>query len=166
MRCFQGLQTIIAGIYDGSNGLASAPLMFSGTISATFTVIEGSPSLANFSVPAKTIGDATFTIVPPTSKSNGDFTYTSSDTAVATVAGDVVTIVGVGSSTITANQASTEVFVSGLITSTLQVNKITTTLTGFDVPAKTFGDATFALVAPTTNSNGGTTNSNNGYDIS
>ena len=126
----------------------------SGTISATFTVIEGSPSLANFSVPAKTIGDATFTIVPPTSKSNGDFTYTSSDTAVATVAGDVVTIVGVGSSTITANQASTEVFVSGLITSTLQVNKITTTLTGFDVPAKTFGDATFALVAPTTNSNG------------
>ncbi len=126
----------------------------SGTISATFNVIEGSPSLANFSVPAKTVGDATFTIVPPTSKSNGAFTYSSSNTAVATVAGDVVTIVGVGSSTITANQASTEVFVSGLITSTLQVNQITTTLTGFSVPAKTFGDATFALVPPTTNSNG------------
>ena len=30
-----GSQTIIAGIYDGSNGLESAPLIFSGTISAT-----------------------------------------------------------------------------------------------------------------------------------
>ena len=30
-----GSQTIIAGIYDGSNGLESAPLLFSGTISTS-----------------------------------------------------------------------------------------------------------------------------------
>jgi hypothetical protein len=30
-----GSQTIIAGIYDGSNGLASAPLIFSGTINTS-----------------------------------------------------------------------------------------------------------------------------------
>jgi len=125
-----------------------------GTITAVFTVGQGTPVLTNFSVPAKIVGDATFTITPPSSNSNGAFTYTSSDPAVATIAGDVVTIVGRGTSTITASQASTTNFVTGIITSTLQVNLIPTVLTNFTVATKTFGGAAFTIVPPTTNSDG------------
>ena len=125
-----------------------------GTITSLFTVGQGTPVLTNFSVPAKLVGDATFTLVPPTSNSNGAFTYTSSDLTVATIDGSTVTIVGRGTSTITASQASTTNFVSGIITSTLQVNLIPTVLTNFAVATKTFGGATFTIVPPTTNSDG------------
>jgi hypothetical protein len=124
----------------------------SGTTTATFVVSQGTPALSNFSVPPKTIGDATFTLTTPSSNSSGAFTYTSSNTEVATIENDVVTIVGAGSSSITASQASTTNFISGTTTGTLQVNRITTVLTNFAVPAKTFGDASFSLVPPTTNS--------------
>ena len=126
----------------------------SGTITATLTVGQGTPILTNFSVPAKTMGNASFSLVPPISNSDGLFTYTSSNTDVATVEGDVVTIVGVGTSTITANQASTTNYLSATTTASLTVNQITTVLTNFSVPAKTFGSATFTLVPPTSNSDG------------
>jgi len=125
-----------------------------GTITSLFTVGHGTPVLTNFSVPTKLVGDATFTLVPPTSNSNGAFTYTSSDLTVATIAGDVVTIVGRGSSTITARQSSSTNYALGTITSTLQVNLIPTVLTNFAVATKTFGGAAFTIVPPTTNSDG------------
>jgi hypothetical protein len=136
-----------------------------GTITATFTVSEGTPSLTNFSVPVKTAEDVAFSLVPPTSKSNGAFTYTSSNHAVATIEGDVLTIVGVGTSTISAIQASTASFISETITTTLQVNRITTVLTNFSIPVKTFGDTTFSLVPPTTNSNGAFTYTSSNEDV-
>ena len=64
----------------------------------------------------------------------------------------MVTIIGVGSSTITASQASTASYTSGTITASLIVNKGTPTIT-FSIPAKTVGDSPFIL-APTSNSTG------------
>ena len=52
----------------------------------------------------KTEGDAPFKLTAPTSKSPAAFSYTSSDTGVATIAGDTVTILKAGTSTITAQQ--------------------------------------------------------------
>ena len=63
-------------------------------------------SLSNFSVPAKLVGDAAFELTAPTTNSSGAFTYTSSNSGVATINGSTVTIVGVGTSTITATQAA------------------------------------------------------------
>ena len=126
----------------------------SGTISTTFTVTQGTPTITNFSVPAKTIGDASFSLVTPSSNSLGDFTYTSSNTAVATIDGSMVTIVGAGTSSITADQASTTLFLSGSTIGLFTVNRIVTVLTEFSVPEKTFGDASFSLVPPTSNSDG------------
>jgi hypothetical protein len=136
-----------------------------GTISATFEVTQGTPTITNFVVPAKTVGDASFAIVAPTSNSDGAFTYTSSDPEVATIEGNTVTIVGVGSSTITATQASTTNFVSATTTTTFQVNKITTILTNFDIPIKTFRDASFAIVPPTTNSDGAFTYTSSDIEV-
>jgi len=124
----------------------------SATINASFVVTKGTSSLTNFSVPAKTFGDASFDITPPTTNSTGAFTYISSNTAVATIAGNVVTIVGIGSSTITASQAATTLFLATTTTTSFVVNKATPTITNFSEITKTFGDAAFSLVAPTSNS--------------
>jgi hypothetical protein len=79
------------------------------------------PTLSNFSVPAKVFGDAAFTLSAPTSNSTGTFTYTSSNTSVATISGNTVTLTGVGTSIITATQAAAGSYGSGTITSTLVV---------------------------------------------
>lgn len=80
------------------------------------------PTLSNFSIPPKMLGDAPFTITPPTSNSTGAFTYTSSNTNVATVTGNTITILRAGTSTITANQAAAPPYAAGSITATLSVN--------------------------------------------
>jgi len=79
------------------------------------------PTLGAFTVPSKLVGDAPFTLTAPTSNSAGAFTYTSSNTAVATISGDTVTVVGAGTSTITATQAADGTFGSGSTTATLSV---------------------------------------------
>ncbi len=79
------------------------------------------PSLSNFSIPAKVLGDAPFTITAPTSNSSGSFSYTSSNTAVATVSGNTITLVGLGTTNITATQAAAGAYGSGTISSSLVV---------------------------------------------
>jgi hypothetical protein len=64
------------------------------------------PPLGPFAAITKTETDAPFNLTPPTSKSPADFHYTSSNTAVATITGSLVTIKGAGTSTITAYQDS------------------------------------------------------------
>ena len=96
----------------------------SGIISTTFQVNKASPSISVFSIPTKTVGDIPFTITPPTSTSDGAFSYVSSNTLVATVSGNIVTIVGQGTTTITATQAATTNYTSGIRSSSLTVNQI------------------------------------------
>ena len=86
-----------------------------------FWKAANTPSLSNFTVPAKVFGNAAFTLTAPTSNSTGAFTYTSSNTSVATISGSTVTLTGVGSSIITATQAAAGAYGSGSITSTLVV---------------------------------------------
>ena len=78
-------------------------------------------TLGSFSVPAKQVGDAAFALTAPTSNSSGAFTYSSGNTSVATISGNMVTIVGAGSSTITATQAASGNFGSASTTATLVV---------------------------------------------
>jgi hypothetical protein len=73
------------------------------------------PTLTNFTIPEKTYASDPFTLTPPTSNSTGGFTYTSSDTSVATISGNTVTILRGGSVTITATQAETSSYLSGTI---------------------------------------------------
>jgi hypothetical protein len=79
------------------------------------------PTLSNFSIPAQVVGASPVTITAPTSNSTGAFTYTSSNTSVATIVGNTITIVGVGTSTITAAQAAAGGFGAGSITASLVV---------------------------------------------
>jgi uncharacterized protein YjdB len=79
------------------------------------------PTITDFNVPTKALGDASFSLTAPISNSSGAFTYTSSDENVATINGDVVTITGTGTTTITAVQAADGDFDSGSISAQFQV---------------------------------------------
>ena len=158
-----GVTSIGTSAFQGASSLTSVIIPTSVTSIGLNALLYSVPAtlttttLSNFSVPTKTVGDSPFQITAPTSNSNGAFTYSSSNTAVATVAGTTITIVGSGSSTITASQAATANYTSKTITATLVVNTATlttTTLSNFSVPTKTFGDSSFQITAPTSNSNG------------
>jgi hypothetical protein len=78
--------------------------------------------ITDFSVPpTKIVGNAPFTLIAPTSNSAGVFTYTSSNIAVAKITGNVVKIIGAGSTTISAIQAGNSSYSSGTITAPLVV---------------------------------------------
>ena len=81
----------------------------------------GTPNIGPLALPSKFIGDAAFDLVDPTSDSPGAFTYTSSNTAVATISGRTVTIIGAGTSNITANQAASGSFIVGSVSADLVV---------------------------------------------
>lgn len=92
------------------------------------------PTLSNFTVPQKVLGDPPFLLVEPTSNSQGTFSYTSSNPSVATVSGSTVTIVGPGSSIITATQAPYGNYSSANISAQLYVYSFTTTNTSSATP--------------------------------
>jgi hypothetical protein len=73
------------------------------------TISKASQTITFNPIPSKAYGDADFTIDAKAS-SNLTLTFTSSDINVAKISGNKVTIVGVGTSTITASQAGNEFF--------------------------------------------------------
>ncbi|HMD79813.1 MAG TPA: hypothetical protein VKE92_00815, partial [Anaerolineales bacterium] len=96
---------------------------------------------------AKTFGDAPFSLTA-TASSGLAVSYNSSNTAVATVSGSTVTIVGAGTTTITASQSGNSGFNPAPdVQQTLTVNKANQTITFGALAAKTFGNANFALTA-------------------
>ena len=104
--------------------LTCAQQMQSQTDGPLFCPLEP-PSLSNFNVSSKTFGDSSFTLVAPQSNSSGAFTYSSSNPSVAIISGpnlDMITIVGVGTSTITAFQAPFGIYSSGSISTPFVVN--------------------------------------------
>lgn len=85
---------------------------------------DGTPTIGALSVPAKILGDAPFDLVDPVSDSQGAFTYTSSDPLVAEITGKTVTIVGGGTTLITANQAADGTFLAGSVSANLVVTVV------------------------------------------
>ena len=133
-------------------GSASARTFYIDNISGPQALVA--PTLSNFSISTRTVGD-TFELTAPTSNSAGAFTYTSSNTSVATISGSTVTVVGSGSSTITATQAANGSYLQGTITATLSAsNLIIPTINPLSLPTVTTGDAPFSITAPVSNSTG------------
>ena len=118
---------------DRGSTFVSSVVISSGSIAPTIT----------FTIPSKIFGDAAFTL-SPTSDSPGAFTFTSSNTSVATISGSIVTIIANGTSTITATQASSGDYSSATATATLTVGVAGT------VAAPAFSTAAGAIAFPTT----------------
>ncbi len=105
----------------------------------------------NFPVlPAKLASDAPFALTA-TATSGLPVSYTSSNTAVATVSGSTVTLVGAGTTNITANQAGNTAYLAAApVTRALVVNPATVAVTGVSVSPETLSlsvGATGALTA-------------------
>jgi beta-glucanase (GH16 family) len=98
------------------------------------------PTLGAFSVPSKVLGQPAFTLTPPSSNSTGSFTYSSSNTAVATISGNIVTLTGAGTSTITATQSSSGIYGPASVSANLVVTSPTLNTAAPTPPARNAAD--------------------------
>ena len=88
---------------------------------ATVNGLQNS-QMSSFTVPDKNVGDSPFAIVAPTTLNPAPITYTSSNEQVATIGSNVITIVGAGTTTITAMQPMSFGYMSATSSATFTVN--------------------------------------------
>ncbi|HEY1060106.1 MAG TPA: cadherin-like beta sandwich domain-containing protein [Daejeonella sp.] len=114
----------------------------------TLIVTKGDQTITFAALPAKTFGDAAFNLTATGGASGNAVTYVSSNPAVATVSGNTITIVGAGTTNITASQTANTNYNSATdVVQELAVSKASQTITFAALPAKAFGDAAFNLTA-------------------
>jgi hypothetical protein len=120
------------------------------TETISFNVIDDSKSdqTITFDLGAdqnKTFGDTPFT-VSATSSSGLPVTFAVDDESIATVEGSEITIVGAGTTSITASQSGDDDYNPATsVSQTLTVNKAEQTISFSEIESKTFGDADFEL---------------------
>jgi len=138
-----GTSNIIAS-QAGNSSYNAAP-----DVPQPLTVTKASQTITFNSLPLKNIGDAAFTLSATGGTSGNAITYASSNLAVATVAGNSVTIVGAGSTTITASQVGNAKYNAAAdVPQTLTVvSKQNQTIAFNSLPAITFGTTAFTLTA-------------------
>lgn len=102
-------------LYGGDGINSSGIVLYFSLIPA---VITNFPT----SITKTSVIDSSFVLVDPSSNSPVAFTYSSSNTSVATIAGNVVTVIIPGTTTITVSQVSNSAYSSGSATMTLTVN--------------------------------------------
>ena len=113
------------------------------SVNQSLTVSKANQTITFNSLPTKTVGDADFN--PGATASSGlTVSYISSNTAVATIVGGLIHIVGAGTATITASQAGNTNYNAAVsVNQSLTVSKVNQTITFNALPTKTVGDADF-----------------------
>jgi len=112
---------------------------YQGSATATLTIAKGAQTITFGPLPLKTVGNAPFTLTA-TSTSGLAVSYSSSNLAVATINGATVTIVGAGTTTITASQGGDANYnAASTVTQALTVN---TSLPASGKTAVTIGSTT------------------------
>ncbi len=115
----------------------------------TLTVTQTEQAITFEALPAVTFGQADFELTA-TASSGLEVSFSSSDQTVATISGNVVTIVGGGTVDITASQAGDDNYLAATsVVQTMTVNKTDQTISFGELPEKTFGNANFSLNAST-----------------
>lgn len=118
-----------------------------GDVAQTLTVNKAAQTITFATLAAKTFGNAPFTLAA-TSTSGLPVSFASSNPAVATVSGNSVTIVGAGSTNLTASQAGNANYLAATnVVRAQTVNKASQTITFAALPSKTTGDPAFTLSA-------------------
>lgn len=115
----------------------------------------GTPKLGAWADQSVAMTSNTFNLTPPTSPSNGGWTYKSSDAGVITINGAVATIVDGGEATITATQAGTSSWLTASATKKVTVTAVTPTVSTIpNVSLSVNGISSFELKNPASNSSG------------
>ncbi len=140
--------------YDLAGGSVTSRKDFGGSSGANplfeaLVLVPGkqSQSISFGALPGKSFNDVPFALTA-TASSGLAVTYTSSDPAIASIAGNMVTIHNFGTVTITASQAGNANFsFAQNVNQALVISRASQTITFGALPAKVFGDAPFALSA-------------------
>ena len=135
---------VAAGITIATVSQTNDSKHLAATATMTLTINKADPTIV-FNDVTKNFGDVDFDLVA-SSNSSGTFSFTVSDTSVATVSSSTITIIGGGSTIITLNQAEVNNYNAGVATMTLTVNKASISIT-FDDLTKTYGDPNFEFTA-------------------
>ncbi len=116
-------------------------------VDQAITVDKASQTITFSSISDQTFG-ATDIILDATATSGFTISYSSDNTDAATVAANVLSIVGAGSVTITASQPGNENYEeASSVDQSFTVNQASQTITFGELDDKTFGDAPFDLMA-------------------
>ena len=149
----EGMSVLTASQVANGNYLATS----ANTVLVVKNANKQDPTVSWIAPIHKTTDSSIFTLVRPTSNSTGAFTYYSSNPNVAIISGNTVTIVGEGTSTITAVQVGNTTFNWAQIATQLIVEsstKTNPTISNFVSYTKLVTDSAFSITAPTsTNSN-------------
>ena len=117
-------------------------------VTQSLTIEKASQAITFEALANKTYGDAAFDLTGTGGASGNAVTFTSSDETVASISGSTVTILGVGTATITASQAGNDNFGEALdVTQSLTIEKASQAITFEALADKTYGDAAFDLTA-------------------
>ena len=141
-----GVVTITANQGAAGNYGPSTP------VTMRFTVSPATPTLSVWGNIEKTFGNSAFNLTPPTSSSAGTWSYASSNTSVATVKDNQVTIIGAGQAIITATQAANWNWAETTTQLTLTVAPVAPTTGPLAAMTGVVGDPAIAITAPTSNS--------------
>ena len=165
-----GLITVLnAGTTTITVTQAAAGNYTSGSVQASLVVNPIAPTITTFTITSKNVGASPFTPTYPTSNSSGAFTYTSSNTSVATVHSTtgLITVLNAGTTTVTVTQAAAGNYTSGSVHASLVVNPIAPTYRfnstnipsggTFTIPSKNEESSDFTPTYPTSNSSGAIT---------
>ena len=101
-------------------------------ISGAVTINKATPTFSNFANVSKTYGASTFDLTAPTSATPGTWSYSSGTTSVISLSGNSATVVGAGTSVITATftpDDTTNYNSGGTISMTVTVSKPTIAIT-------------------------------------
>jgi hypothetical protein len=140
--------SVISATVSVSNSGGTA----SRTSGNTAAIGKATPTFGAWSAVTKTYGDSSFTLTPPTSSTPGTFAYSSATTSVISVDGNSATVVGAGTSVVTATftpSDTTNYISGGTTTMTVTVGKATPTFGTWSAVGKTYGDGTFTFTPPT-----------------
>ena len=137
---------------------SALPLWTVASKTMKLTVVAITPVIGTFgNITLMKDSVAYVAMIAPTSTSPGAWTFSSSNTAVATVSGSSLTPVGLGTSVITATQAHSGNFGSIKTSMTVTVQAAIPTVGAFPSVSATFtptSTKTLTLTAPTSNSTG------------
>ncbi len=123
--------------------------------SSRLTVTPGVPTLGEFKNQTVALSQATYTLVPPTSTSDGSWSYTSLDLSVATISGNKVTLLDGGIVSIKATQSPTANWLTASATMTLTVTAPSPVVGSFsDITLSIDSVSKVELILPTSTSKG------------
>lgn len=123
--------------------------------SSRLTVTPGIPTLGEFKNQSIALSSGSFTLTPPTSTSDGSWSFQSLDQSIATISGNKVTLLDGGEVSIRATQAPTNNWLTTTATMKLSITAPSPTVGTFsDITLSIDSVSKVELILPVSNSKG------------